>query len=128
VTAREQRPWAPEPPWRAHDPEYVEHWVARQVEENRPDLNAVFSDGYGPPVPDGYRSSAAFQRARASVTAHLQGVTDPAGVTAADNRVTGARCGSCGEGFTPARPDARYCSAACKQRAYRRRRNGDDRP
>lgn len=35
-------------------------------------------------------------------------------------------CATCGEGFVPARADARYCSGACRQRAYRRRR-GDGR-
>jgi hypothetical protein len=28
-------------------------------------------------------------------------------------------CASCGEQFTPKRGDARFCSIACKQRAYR---------
>jgi hypothetical protein len=37
-------------------------------------------------------------------------------------RVTGTRlCGGCAHRFAPARADARYCSAACRQRAYRRR-------
>ena len=33
----------------------------------------------------------------------------------------GRACGSCGATFTPARADARYCSAACRQRAHRGR-------
>jgi ParB family chromosome partitioning protein len=33
-----------------------------------------------------------------------------------------ARCAHCGESFLPGRGDARFCSAACRQRAYRRRR------
>lgn len=32
-------------------------------------------------------------------------------------------CASCGGGFTPARLDARYCSNACRQREYRRRKS-----
>ncbi len=31
------------------------------------------------------------------------------------------RCSVCGESFEPRRPDARYCSSACRQRAFRRR-------
>jgi hypothetical protein len=31
-------------------------------------------------------------------------------------------CQTCGEGFRPTRRDALYCSGACKQWAYRRRR------
>ncbi len=30
-------------------------------------------------------------------------------------------CESCGQAFEPARTDALFCSAACRQRAYRRR-------
>lgn len=30
-------------------------------------------------------------------------------------------CAACGEAFRPVRTDARFCSAACKQRAYRKR-------
>ena len=33
-------------------------------------------------------------------------------------------CAGCGETFTPARSDARYCSGACRQRAYRQRNGG----
>ena len=36
-----------------------------------------------------------------------------------NGRVTGRVCGGCGRKFTPARSDTRYCSAACRQRAYR---------
>jgi hypothetical protein len=36
------------------------------------------------------------------------------------NDVT-AKCVTCKEPFTPARSDARYCSPACRQRAYRDR-------
>jgi hypothetical protein len=32
------------------------------------------------------------------------------------------RCGQCGEEFTPPRSDARYCSPACRQKAYRTRK------
>jgi hypothetical protein len=32
-----------------------------------------------------------------------------------------ARCGQCGEPFSPARRDAKFCGGACKQAAYRRR-------
>lgn len=32
-------------------------------------------------------------------------------------------CVGCGSTFTPARSDARYCSPACRQRAYRRRKD-----
>jgi hypothetical protein len=32
-------------------------------------------------------------------------------------------CKACGEAFTPKRADAAYCSAACKQRAYRGRQD-----
>jgi hypothetical protein len=31
------------------------------------------------------------------------------------------KCQACHEWFTPKRKDARFCSAACKQRSYRRR-------
>jgi hypothetical protein len=31
----------------------------------------------------------------------------------------------CGKTFTPKRSDALFCSAACKQKAYRRRRGAD---
>jgi hypothetical protein len=34
---------------------------------------------------------------------------------------TPTACASCGETFTPQRSDARYCSPACRQRAYRER-------
>ena len=30
-------------------------------------------------------------------------------------------CETCGREFTPRRNDARYCSAACRQKAYRHR-------
>jgi hypothetical protein len=33
-------------------------------------------------------------------------------------------CESCGQTFEPARTDALFCSAACRQRAYRSRRVG----
>jgi hypothetical protein len=39
------------------------------------------------------------------------------------------RCAICKKGFTPKRSDARFCSAACKQRAYRLRQrvwSGDE--
>ena len=32
-------------------------------------------------------------------------------------------CAACGVIFEPTRLDGRYCSNACRQRAYRRRRN-----
>jgi hypothetical protein len=32
------------------------------------------------------------------------------------------KCAACRDWFTPARTNVRYCSPACKQRAYRRRR------
>lgn len=32
-------------------------------------------------------------------------------------------CAGCGETFTPPRADGRYCSPACRQRAYRKRQN-----
>jgi hypothetical protein len=31
------------------------------------------------------------------------------------------KCDSCGKSFKPSRVDARYCSSACRQKAYRRR-------
>jgi len=31
------------------------------------------------------------------------------------------RCGSCGREFFSQRPEARYCRAACRQKAYRQR-------
>jgi hypothetical protein len=34
-------------------------------------------------------------------------------------------CDRCGAGFTPARADARYCTARCRQAAYRHRQQGD---
>jgi hypothetical protein len=36
-------------------------------------------------------------------------------------RVKPQPCVLCGASFKPRRSDARYCSAACKQKAYRRR-------
>lgn len=33
-------------------------------------------------------------------------------------------CETCGETFTPARSDAKYCSDACRQKAYRERKAG----
>ena len=39
-------------------------------------------------------------------------------------RPTERRCAVCGDPFTPARADARTCSPACRQRAYRGRRKG----
>jgi hypothetical protein len=35
---------------------------------------------------------------------------------------TDLRCDPCGEPFTPPRADGRYCSAACRQKAYRARK------
>jgi hypothetical protein len=37
----------------------------------------------------------------------------------------GTVCATCGGTFTPPRTDARYCSSPCRQRAYRRRNQGD---
>lgn len=37
---------------------------------------------------------------------------------------TTRNCEGCGESFTPARSDAKYCSPACKQKAYRARMAG----
>ena len=37
-------------------------------------------------------------------------------------------CESCGQTFEPARTDALFCSAACRQRAYRRRGGVTDSP
>jgi hypothetical protein len=37
-------------------------------------------------------------------------------------------CESCGQTFEPARTDALYCSAACRQRAHRRRGGVTDNP
>jgi hypothetical protein len=37
-------------------------------------------------------------------------------------------CESCGQTFEPARTDALFCSAACRQRAYRRRGGVTDNP
>jgi hypothetical protein len=36
----------------------------------------------------------------------------------------GLRCNVCGDGFTASRADARYCSNACRQDAYRKRKLG----
>lgn len=33
-------------------------------------------------------------------------------------------CETCGDTFTPPRSDGRYCSSACRQKAYRRRKGG----
>jgi hypothetical protein len=61
----------------------------------------------------------------------VPGVTVCGGVRCADRAYNARRrksaptsCAGCGETFTPKRSDARYCSAACKQRAYRRRNGG----
>jgi hypothetical protein len=37
-------------------------------------------------------------------------------------------CQLCGETFEPTRTDAKFCSVACKQKAYRRRVTDDERP
>jgi hypothetical protein len=37
-------------------------------------------------------------------------------------RRTDTLCSTCGASFTPSRLDGRYCSNACRQRAYRSRR------
>jgi hypothetical protein len=39
-------------------------------------------------------------------------------------RLPSRRCADCGNDFVPKRSDAEYCSAACKQRAYRKRAIG----
>src|SRR5260370_20282123 len=44
------------------------------------------------------------------------------GLATRNGRVTGRLCPGCAGKFIPARSDARYCSAACRQRGYRRRR------
>ena len=36
--------------------------------------------------------------------------------------MTSSTCRECGNPFTPARADARFCSSACRQRAYRNRK------
>ena len=41
------------------------------------------------------------------------------------NEVT-FRCRVCGESFTASRADARYCSSACRQDAYRKRKRGEE--
>lgn len=38
---------------------------------------------------------------------------------------TDLKCQECGDTFTPDRSDAKYCSAACKQRAYRKRKKSE---
>jgi hypothetical protein len=43
-------------------------------------------------------------------------------IQARANRVRSERqCDECGETFTPDRSDAKFCSVACKQKAYRKR-------
>jgi hypothetical protein len=37
-------------------------------------------------------------------------------------------CQGCGSTFTATRPDARYCSGPCRQRAYRTRRHAETQP
>lgn len=47
--------------------------------------------------------------------------------TARNERAACARekvCEACGQSFTATRRDAKTCSAACKQKAYRQRKNG----
>jgi hypothetical protein len=39
----------------------------------------------------------------------------------AEKRGATSTCPACGETFEPGRADAKFCSAACKQKAYRRR-------
>ncbi len=41
-----------------------------------------------------------------------------------DKRNGERECGWCGQRFIPARPEARFCSGACRQAAYRDRRKG----
>lgn len=37
-------------------------------------------------------------------------------------------CGYCGFAYTPARSDSRYCQNACRQAAYRQRKQGKETP
>ena len=46
-----------------------------------------------------------------------------ASITLPTRPATGPACADCGRTFRPRRADARYCSGACRQRAYRRRRS-----
>ena len=39
-------------------------------------------------------------------------------------RYPGPECAQCGEHFEPKRSDSRYCSSACRQKAYRERSAG----
>jgi predicted nucleic acid-binding Zn ribbon protein len=47
----------------------------------------------------------------------------PSSQTRAAARI-GRPCEVCGDPFTPPRSDGRYCSPACRQKAYRRRNRG----
>jgi hypothetical protein len=42
-----------------------------------------------------------------------------------EEKRAGTECQECGDTFTPDRSDAKYCSAACKQRAYRKRKKAE---
>lgn len=74
--------------------------------------------------------SRALGNASFAITVRLALLEEPAPVTAPAPAVTPAvtnrgrtlTCESCGETFSGVRSDARYCSPACRQRAYRERR------
>jgi hypothetical protein len=53
--------------------------------------------------------------------------TEPRVRTKPHERLTSyeVTCTGCGATFTATRPDARYCSSPCRQRAYRRRAKAD---
>jgi hypothetical protein len=42
-----------------------------------------------------------------------------------EEKRAGTECQECGDTSTPDRSDAKYCSAACKQRAYRKRKKSE---
>jgi hypothetical protein len=72
-----------------------------------------FEDRYLPERPPGER----FVRAVTTCSSHC---TEQAH-NARRRKSAPTSCAGCGETFTPKRADARYCAAACKQRAYRKR-------
>jgi hypothetical protein len=90
---------------------------------NRPDgsllVRAVNSRRPVVHVPERRELSARPRERRPRVRRSSGSRGDPSRSDEADPPL--ARCSHCGEQFTPARSDAKFCGRACKQAAYRRR-------
>src|SRR5690606_4489879 len=80
--------------------------------------------GCGRPVTEVVSVTARVRRYRAvcSQRRYVRYQSSTRAAQRADDRLRD--CQTCGERFTPPRSDGRYCSPACRQKAYRRRRGG----